>query len=215
MYNEEYYDEEYYDDEPYVEVNHEFTSIFHDESVLECVVYEGRLGPDHPGSHGMKTARDFSHNRDRQDFSAKELRSADSNSYYGRKDRSSEISTRKRKDKDTANNLIHDELLATRKRRYTHDGKTRYIPGSDKDKSAAQANNNAENRRHYTDDEIAGIGSSYRRSSAGKGHKSGISDRERKNLEEKRKRESKEIRRKEFHKLASKNEFAFLDIDII
>ena len=118
--------------------------------------------------------------------------------------------------KDKGIEISERNLKNARKKFYVHSDekkKPRYIEGSDKYNKAKQSLNNAS--RDRSADELAAIGHSYRKSSAGKGHKSGISDRERKNLEEKRKKESKEIRRKEFHKLASKNEFAFLDVDII
>ena len=214
MYSEEYYDEEYYDEEPYVEVNHEFTSIFHDESVLECVFYEGRLGPDHPGSHNMRTKDDYSLDRDRQDYNAKEIRKRTGQTEYSSKDKDSKAL----KDRKLARELLAKEHNSALKNKYGNNGKTRYIPGSDKDKKANERLKMANKHNKFEDDydKLAGLGSSYRKSSAyNKGDKGGISDRERKNLEEKRKKESKEIRRKEFHRLASKNEFAFLDIDMI
>ena len=58
-YEEDDYQEFNHVGDDYVEITREFSSIFHDETTLECVVYEGKHGPDHPESLGMRTVEDM------------------------------------------------------------------------------------------------------------------------------------------------------------
>lgn len=116
-------------------VTHEFSSIFHDTIFTEGYLIEGKLGPDHPGSLGMKTCKDFDKKTEAKK-EEKEKRNTDE------RDRNSRIMKkdprRNRKNLDTAYSAVEKSYNHAQNNKYRKDGKLRYIEGSDKDKKADQ-----------------------------------------------------------------------------
>lgn len=119
-------------------VTHEFSSIFHDTIFTEGYLIEGKLGPDHPGSLGMKTHKDFS--KKKQDI--KDAKFRDVKQQSDRIDRIKENPIGKNNGRskveyerkgDAAKRKAYNSALDNK---YRGDGKTRYIKGSDKDKKS-------------------------------------------------------------------------------
>lgn len=126
-------------------VTHEFSSIFHDTIFTEGYLIEGKLGPDHPGSLGMKTYQDFNKKREKKrNDKYKEI-----NQERNRVNRIAEhpfgkYNGRSKKDYENKGEAVKfKDYNSALEKKYRRDGKSKYIEGSDKDKKADQRLDNA------------------------------------------------------------------------
>lgn len=128
-------------------VTHEFSSIFHDTIFTEGYLIEGKLGPDHPGSLGMKTHQDF----DRKTENKKKEKERTAQEFDDRDERTKRHPYGNIDQKENlANTVANKAYMNAEKNKYRKDGKTRYIKGSDKDKKADQGLRNFDRLNNQT-----------------------------------------------------------------